>query len=186
MTLTQAIELIKPAVNPEALIWADIGAGTGMFTQALMVVLESAFTEASADGGGSRESLIYAVDKTPHALWSIKSTRGVEIIVVEADFNNPLNLSPLDGIVMANALHYAQDHIAVLKNVLQALKSGGVFILIEYDTETANPPWVPNPVSLKTFESLCKQLDLPSPVLIHRIKSVYGDAHLYSAWTRKD
>jgi len=176
MRLVQAIELIKSAVHPNTEVWADIGAGTGMFTQALMEVLASAFAEATADGGGqpgayqpladsggNREVRIYAVDKSPHTLWNIKSTRGVEIVVVQADFNNPLDLPSLDGIVMANALHFAKEHIAVLKNVLQVLKSGGVFILVEYDTETAIPPWIPNPVSLKKFESLCKQLDYHLP-----------------------
>jgi hypothetical protein len=51
MTLQEAIDLIRPGVQPVSGIWADIGAGTGMFTQALAESLKG-----SRGSGGSRGS----------------------------------------------------------------------------------------------------------------------------------
>jgi trans-aconitate methyltransferase len=120
-----------------------------MFTLALMEILES--------------GKIMALDKSPHALYKIKPPIHVSLEIIDADFNQPLELPELDGIVMANALHYAKDHRYVLQNVLTSLKAKGSFILVEYDTERPNEPWVPNPVSLNTFRKLCKLSGLSEP-----------------------
>jgi trans-aconitate methyltransferase len=170
MTLQEAIDLIRPGVEPTRGTWADIGAGTGMFTLALMEILT--------------EGKITALDKSPHALYKINPSSNLSFEIVDADFHQPLNLEPLDGIVMANALHYAKDHLAVLKNVLAPLKPGSTFILIEYDTEKPNEPWVPNPVSLNNFKTLCEKLGLSAPKEIGRKKSIYSDGKIYAAVTK--
>ena len=175
MTLTEAIDLIRPSIVPSSGVWADIGAGTGLFTEALMMILE--------------EGKVIAMDKSPHSLYSneqlakgnMQSKIGLEIM--EADFNRPFSLPPLDGILMANALHYAHDHADVLKNVLTHLKPGGSFVLIEYDTDKPNPPWVPNPVSFIRFKELCERVGLKEPVLIGTRNSVYNDGKMYVAKT---
>jgi SAM-dependent methyltransferase len=177
MTPEEAISLIKPGVSETSRIWADIGAGTGMFTVALRDLLGG----LNGDSRLNRRSRIYAVDKSPHALWQLQSTAEVEIVVVEADFNNSMDLPPLDGIVMANALHYATDHRVVLEHVLKSLKQGGTFILVEYDTDRPNPPWVPNPISFKTFETLCGQSGLSAPKVIGSVQSQYGYERIYAA-----
>ena len=176
MFLQEAIDLIRPGVIPASGTWADIGAGTGLFTEALMEILE--------------EGKILAIDKNPHSLYAnekiaignVKNKIGLEII--EADFNTRMNLPFLDGILMANALHYANDHHTALNNVLSSLKPGGTFLLIEYDTDKPNPPWVPNPVSLKRFKELCKNVGLKDPVEIGRRKSIYQDGEMYVVITR--
>ena len=220
MGLEEAIELIRTGIQGLSGSWADIGAGTGMFTRALAEILSeeqfgrieergnggngrlrpssvagghSLWRRATAKGGnppslsygGRSKGKIYAVDKSPHALWELKSTSNVEIIVVEADFNEPLELPPMDGIVMANALHYAEDHLIVLKNVLRCLKPGGTFILVEYETEKPRPPWVPHPVPFKRFETLCTQAHLNMPEMIGKHESQYGYEHIYAAMTTK-
>jgi SAM-dependent methyltransferase len=196
MTLSEAIDLIRPAVEPTSGIWADIGAGTGLFTEALMSILE--------------EGKVIAVDKSPHGLYSNEQLtignrqltigkvqkaidkgqlansneqRIIGVEIIEADFNHPFVLPSLDGIIMANALHYAHDHAVVLKNVLAHLKPGGSFILIEYDTDKPNPPWVPNPVSFVRFKELCEKVGLKGPVLIGTRDSVYNDGKMYVAKT---
>ncbi|MFZ1678548.1 MAG: class I SAM-dependent methyltransferase [Saprospiraceae bacterium] len=205
MTLHEAINLIRPGVTPSSGIWADIGAGTGLFTEALMEILE--------------EGKVIAVDKSPHGLHSNKKLAmnnkqlamgneqfaknkrqlatghkqlaknnkkaNINVEIVEADFNMPISLPSLDGILMANALHYANDHLFVLKNVLTSLKSRGTFILIEYDTEKPNPPWVPKPVSSTRFRELCKKAGLKEPVEIGRRHSIYQDGEMYVAMTCK-
>jgi ubiquinone/menaquinone biosynthesis C-methylase UbiE len=171
MTLAEAIDLIRPGILSKKGTWADIGAGTGMFTLALMEILES--------------GKVIALDKSPHTLYSIKAPSHLKLKIVDADFNRPLELPALDGIVMANALHYAKDHQTVLQNVLASLKPEGIFILIEYDTERPNEPWVPNPVSLNKFRALCKITGLSDPVEIGRKKSIYSDGEIYSVVSRK-
>jgi len=171
MTLSEAVQLIRPGITTTDGTWADIGAGTGMFTLALMEILT--------------EGKVIAVDKSPHALYKLKSTPRISLEIVDADFNQPLHLPTLDGIVMANSLHYAKDHLTVLKNVLACLKPGGTFILIEYDTEKVNEPWVPNPVSLEKFKSLCKKTGLNEPVEIGRKKSIYNDGEIYAVVVKK-
>ncbi|HEX5111717.1 MAG TPA: class I SAM-dependent methyltransferase [Saprospiraceae bacterium] len=171
VTLHEAIELIYQGVEPPMGVWADIGAGTGMFTLALMEILT--------------EGKIIALDKSPHALYKIKAPSHLSLEIIDADFNQPLDLPELDGMVMANALHYAKDHQAVLQNVLASLKPGGHFILVEYDTDKPNEPWVPNPISLDKFRALCKNTGLSEPEEIARKKSIYNDGELYVAKTNK-
>ena len=179
MTVEEAIHIIRPGVQSIPGVWADIGAGTGMFTKALAEIMN----RRNGGNGGNGKSRIYAVDKSPHALWQLKSSEEVEIIVVDADFNYPLDLPPLDGIIMANALHYATDHLHVIKNVTRSLKINGTFILLEYDTQTARPPWVPYPVSFDMFESLCKEAGFSPPVVIGSLASIYGHDRIYAATT---
>ena len=171
MTLQEAISFIRPGVHPTSGTWADIGAGTGLFTLALMQILT--------------EGNVIAVDKSPHALHNIRSLPQVTIAIRESDFDFPIELPPLDGILMANALHYANDHVYVLNNVLSALKDNGTFILVEYDTETPNVPWVPNPVSLSRFRKLCKLVGLTEPELINERTSIYQDGKMYAVVSKK-
>lgn len=172
MTLQEAIELIRPGIIPASGTWADIGAGTGIFTTALRDILT--------------EGRIIALDKNPHVLFNSniadpKSKIAVEIM--EGDFNRTLQLPILDGIVMANALHYANDHLVVLKKVITTLKPGGTFILIEYETDKPNPPWVPNPIPFQRFFELCNLAGLNEPHIIGTHKSIYNDGHMYAART---
>lgn len=172
MTLDAAIDLIRPAVDPKSKIWADIGAGTGMFTIALMDILES--------------GTIYAFDKNPHALWDLKSGPSVEIAVREGDFTMKIDLPQLDGVIMANALHYAKDHSATLENVLSCLKTGATFILVEYETHRPNPPWVPYPVSFEQFRTIAGRAGLSDIHLLGKVESVYGHDHIYACSALKN
>ena len=171
MNVEEAVALIRPGVHPQIGTWADIGAGTGLFSRALMEILD--------------EGTIIAIDKNPHALYSIKAPSHIDFQIMEGDFNDPLGLPPLDGIVMANALHYAKDHLYVLKNVLASLKYGGRFILIEYDTEVPNIPWVPNPVSMHLFRTLCRKVGLNEPEWIGERESIYQDGMIYAVVSNK-
>ncbi len=173
MTIYEAIQFIRPAIVHNTGTWADIGAGTGLFTEALMDILE--------------EGRVIAVDKSPHSLYanSQLSNRNakIDIEIIEGDFHNPMPLPPLDGILMANALHYAKDHEAVLKNVLVYLKPTGTFVLIEYDTDIPNNPWVPNPISIERFKMLCEKVELKAPIVMGMRESIYQDGQMYIAVT---
>ena len=125
------------------------------------------------------------MDKSTHALYDLKPPSHIDFEIKENDFNLPVELPPLDGILMANSLHYAKDHRYVLNNVLSALKESGTFILIEYDTDTPNVPWVPNPVSLKRFKELCGRVGLTQPELIAERTSIYQEGRMYAVVSKK-
>lgn len=171
MEATEAIKLLGNISGENPQTWADIGAGTGVFTVALQAILKP-------------ESTVWAVDKNPHVLWSLPKYNEVNIRVEEGNFERAMDLPLFDGIVMANALHYAQDPARVLKNVLQYLKPEGSFVLIEYDTNQPNPPWVPYPVSQARFEQLVAEVGLTAPEPIYRTSSQYGQNYIYSVQTR--
>lgn len=171
MTESEAVDLIRPGVLHHAGIWADVGAGTGMFTQSLRQLLVS--------------GVIYAVDKTPHVLWSLAGGAPVSVVVVEADFTGPMEIPPCDGIIMANALHYASDPVATLHNVMGYLRPGGVLLLVEYETEQARPPWIPYPLPFRRLAEIARAADLAEPVELHRIPAGYGHQHIYSAMISK-
>ncbi|MEO5905727.1 MAG: class I SAM-dependent methyltransferase, partial [Saprospiraceae bacterium] len=96
MTFQEAVEFIRPAVIPSSGVWADIGAGTGLFSQALLEILDN--------------GKVFSVDKSPHALYKINPPAKNELVIIEGDFQKPLFLPSLDGIIMANALHYAYSN----------------------------------------------------------------------------
>ncbi len=171
MTIPEAVDFIRAGVPPQAGVWADLGAGAGLFTLALQSLLP----------GGK----VLAIDKNPHALWRLERSGAVAIEIREADFTRPMDLPPVDGMLMANALHYAPDPAAVLRNVLQHLRPGAPFILIEYDTNTPLSPWVPYPLPADRFAELSAQVGLQATAELNRRRSRYGHGHLYAMVAHK-
>jgi len=129
-------------------VWADLGSGTGAFTLAL----------ADLIGPGGQ---IYSVDRDASALRvqaRAMRDRFPETVVhyIEGNFRRPLDLLPLDGIVMANSLHFVRDKEPVLEQVRDLLKPDGRFILVEYNTDHGNP-WVPYPIAYPAWERLASR-----------------------------
>src|SRR6185312_1071147 len=94
---------------------------------------------------------IYSIDRDRRALQrqqSELSRRFPDTVLhtVHADFTRPLDLPPLDGVVMANSLHFQRDKDAVLRRMLNYLKPGGRLVLVEYNADRGNH-WVPYPLS---------------------------------------
>ena len=134
MKITDAIALIEPGFRSKAAseTWADLGSGSGTFTKALAAIL----------GSGGK---IYAVDKQ-HQIF--KQVAGVAFIeFYKLDFvNDPFPFFGLDGILMANALHFVNDKRTFIEKLKQHLQPAGRVLIVEYDTEKANP-WIPHPIS---------------------------------------
>lgn len=169
MNKIEAINLIQLGIQEKEGIWADLGAGTGVFTLALLDILE--------------KGIVYAVDKNPHVLWSLKGSELVELKVEEANFEKDMPLPVLDGIIMANALHYSSDPLKTLSNIMRYLKPGGTFILIEYEVERAISRWVPYPINFQKFKELAPKVNLSPPVELGRVPSKYGYDYIYAAST---
>ena len=139
------VALIEPGVAARGGIWADFGSGSGAFTLALADLL----------GPGAQ---IYTVDRDRRALQRQQSDLtkffpGTELHPLLADFTRPLELPALDGIVMANSLHFQREKDAVLRQILGYPKPGGRLILVEYNADRGNH-WVPYPLSFPTWEAL--------------------------------
>ncbi len=165
MNHTDHVNLLKPANLPVGGIWADFGAGSGAFTLALRELV-----------GPAAE--IYAVDKDHSALNRLESAHRARfsssdhLIPLNQDFSRPFSLPPLDGIVMANALHYFKDKEKVLRHVRGFLKPNGTLLLIEYNVDSGNP-WVPYPLSFETYHSLAPRAGFSEPRLLATIASSF-------------
>jgi SAM-dependent methyltransferase len=138
------LALLGPGVEPAGGTWADIGSGTGAFTLALADLL----------GPGGR---IVSVDRDEGALQAQAAALasrfpGVELRTLVADFRRPLALPRLDGIVMANSLHFVPraEQVAVVRALASHLRAGGRFLVVEYDSDRGNP-WVPHPFSYRSW-----------------------------------
>jgi SAM-dependent methyltransferase len=148
MNHSDHVNLLREGVPERGGVWADLGAGAGAFTLALADLL---------DPGG----IIYAVDLDRRAL--AQGERAVRsrfpqttLHVLEADFTQPLDLPPLDGVVMANSLHFHRAKEPILQRVRGLLKSGGRLIVVEYNAERGNR-WVPYPVSYPAWKALARR-----------------------------
>ena len=158
------VALLRGGVDGPGGTWADIGAGSGAFTLALADLL----------GPGAR---IVAVDRDAGALRENAARVGsrfptVRLEAVVADFNRPLDLPTLDGLVAANSLHYvARDRQPeVIARLAEHLRLGGTFLVVEYDADRGNP-WIPHPWSAERWPALAEAAGLVDPRSLHRVPS---------------
>jgi SAM-dependent methyltransferase len=91
------------------------------------------------------------------------STRN--LILFPNDFSHPLDLPPLDGIVMANSLHYFKDKEKILSHVYGFLKPNSALLLVEYNVDSGNL-WVPHPLSFETFRTVAPRVGFSEPRLL--------------------
>lgn len=151
--------------------WADLGSGRGAFTLAL--------AECLGD-----EGVIYSVDVDRRGLDAQKVKFQAEFPSVsvhywQRDFTHRLDLPPLDGILMANSLHFIRDKVPFLRQLYDYLKPGGTFLLVEYDSDQGNP-YVPYPLSYNTWAKLSAEAGFTGTQQLHRVPSRFLD-HMYSA-----
>jgi ubiquinone/menaquinone biosynthesis C-methylase UbiE len=171
MELKQAIKLIRTPHfdHVSAQAWADLGAGTGLFTRALSQLI-------------GQHSTIYAVDRKAADLEQIKATDHVTIEKVPADFiKDDLRLQGLTGILMANSLHYVKDQLSFLNKMKASFAGEGRFVIVEYDTDKANP-WVPYPLSFNSLTSLFTQAGYTLIEKINETPSKFNGNNIYAAW----
>ncbi len=146
--------------------WADLGCGTGVFTNALAMLL----------GKGSG---VLAVDV--HKSLKMREDVAAAIEFQQLDFvRQDLPVKQLDGILMANALHYVEDKVSLIKKLKEKLISQGRIILVEYDTKRSNQ-WVPYPLEFTGCVELFSSLGFASVTKIGERTSIYQSGKMYAA-----
>jgi SAM-dependent methyltransferase len=149
--------------------WADLGCGDGTFTLALAHLLVAG-------------SMIHAIDRDRAALRKIPSEHeGVRIATHRGDFTTqPWPFDDLDGILMANSLHYVPDQAAFIRRCESHMKPDRRFLIIEYDTDAGNR-WVPYPMSRLTLSALFEAAGYSSIRVLASRASIYQRVPLYAA-----
>ena len=174
MNHSDHVNLLRAGVPATGGVWADLGSGGGAFTLALADLL-----------GGAGE--IYSIDKDAGALREQERAMRARFpnAVVHyraADFTAPLDMPPLDGVIIANALHFARDKARVLQSIKNYLRPDGRLILVEYNVDRGNT-WVPYPLSYPTWETLAQRSGFASTQLLATVPSRFL-GEIYSALSR--
>ncbi|WP_333820754.1 class I SAM-dependent methyltransferase [Ohtaekwangia sp.] len=169
MHLDTAIHLISSGIEKSSSpqVWVDLGAGRGLFTKALAFQLPA-------------ESIIHAVDTDAAALRTIELPDGITLRTQQHDFvHDELHLPLLDGVLMANSLHYVKDKYTFMKAIRSTLKPAGRIILVEYDTSRSNT-WVPYPIAYTALEKFAHEFGFSSVQKLAEAPSVYQGS-MYAA-----
>ena len=171
MKHSDCIKLLEKGVPAQSQIWAEFGSGNGAFTLALAELIPP-------DGS------IYSVDIDERALNQQKKEMqrqfpDLEIHCIAADFTKPLDLPSLDGVLMANALHYIKGKESFILKIRNYLKTNGRFLIVEYNIDHGNH-WVPYPISFKSWEVLAKKCGFTETQLLSKKPSRYH-SEIYSA-----
>jgi ubiquinone/menaquinone biosynthesis C-methylase UbiE len=163
--------LLREGVEGAGKVWADLGSGKGAFTLALADLL----------GPGA---FIHSLDLDERALTTQRQAvenrfPDVSVEYRQADFTGAVDLPPLDGVLMANSLHFVQAKEPVLERVSGWLRPGGRLLVVEYDSDRGNT-WAPHPVSYRTWEALAARSGFSDTRLLRTIPSRFL-GRIYSA-----
>jgi Methyltransferase domain len=141
MYIAEATELIRIAKisGARAQTWCDLGCGTGTFTLALATLLPPG-------------SVIHAIDKHEQLLSQIPDQyQQVTIRKEVVDLSeSDLSLPTLDGVLMANFLHFIEHQgafVAKLRTLSERL------LVVEYDGR-ARSRWIPYPLGFSELRGL--------------------------------
>ncbi|MBV7532090.1 trans-aconitate 2-methyltransferase [Chitinophaga sp. sic0106] len=167
MEIEKAIALIYTE-GLQAGTWADLGCGEGLFSAALAHLLPSG-------------AAILAIDRQPVKPLPYSIPAGISITRQQADFSlEDFQLPELQGILMANSLHYIADKPVLINRLAQCLTADGVFIMVEYETTQANP-WVPYPITFQALATLFRNAGFSNTTKLGEINSVYRSGKMYAA-----
>jgi SAM-dependent methyltransferase len=127
---------------------------------------------------------VFAVDVDDRALgavrdWAAWAGSVAPVSAIRGDVTRALDLPPLDGVVMANVLHFVREAEDALALVVSRLRPGGRVVLIEYEGRRASP-WVPYPLPISRFRDLANAAGLGAPEVVATRPSAYG-GELYVA-----
>lgn len=170
MQLQDAINLIQNKnINAEIKsVWADLGCGSGLFTNALAGLLKEGST-------------VYAVDKNISSFKKNDSFKNVDIKPIRLNFEKTIfPFENLEGIMMANSLHYVKNKINFVEKMGKNLNEKGCFLIVEYDMEKSNY-WVPYPINFLSLQKLFYEIGYSFIEKINERPSAFNRGNLYSA-----
>lgn len=167
MKINEAVALIRtPIIEWEqSQSWCDLGSGRGTFTRALAQLL--------APG-----STVYAVDFNASALEGIPDRhKEVEIRKMIGDIeSSTLRLPAVNGVLMANTLHFIREQQSLLKRLLTVTDR---FIIVEYERSKPNR-WGPYPVGFERLRQLLSEVGVERVEKVATRPSLFGGT-MYSA-----
>jgi len=179
------VNLLMPAELKPGGSWADLGAGSGAFTFATRELI-------------GPTANIYAIDKNRASLNQLEQAYRARfgdsqnLHLITGDFSRTLDTSTssvqclplLDGIVMANSLHFFKDKEKILRHVSSYLKPNGILLIVEYNVDSGNL-WVPYPFSFETYRKLAPRANFSEPRLLAKVPSRFLH-EFYSAMCNKN
>lgn len=165
------VHLLRRAVAGVGSPWADFGSGEGAFTLALRDLL-------------GPDAEIYSIERDGARLHHQQRNFAVQFPVsnvrfLQEDFTRPLGLPPLNGMVIANALHFYRDKVKILRTLRDYLLNHGRLVVVEYNATQGNP-WVPFPFSFDTLNTIAPQAGFTEPELMETVPSSFL-RQIYSA-----
>jgi len=172
MTAQDAINLIEGTqpFGAEPMMWADLGCGTALFSQALASLLPA----------GSR---ILCMDRDMQYLKeNVVNDVRLDFVVgdfLDYDFGN----TKYDGFLLANSIHFVLEKGTLLANLRNQLKDGGRLLLVEYESQVGNA-WVPYPIPFEDLVSLSLSLGFRFARKLGEYDSIYGAGTMYSCELR--
>ena len=170
MTQVEARGMIAAGIpKSHSSTWLDLGAGTGVFTEALATLLGS-------------DGTVYAIDKEPEIPKRLIDNKSLAAVKsMQLDFvTDEVAIQEIDGILMANSFHYVKDKKALIERLRKILKPSGRFIFVEYDTLKSNS-WVPYPIDFATLQSFMLERGFSSVNKLSERPSVFNNAMMYSS-----
>jgi trans-aconitate methyltransferase len=154
---------------PAAVQWADLGCGPGLFSHALASLLPAGST-------------VYAVDQKDTFDAGLSQNLSGNIVPMQYDFvRDALPFQQIDGILMANALHYVANQSALLDKLSGYMKQGASVLIVEYDTDTPVPVWVPHPLSFSSLTALFQTKGFSNIKKLQEKPSLFRRSNIYSA-----
>jgi ubiquinone/menaquinone biosynthesis C-methylase UbiE len=167
------MNLLRGAVEGAGLVWADLGAGSGAFTLALADLLGpgAEIQAVDRDGSALRANALEMASRFAHA----------RVRYMEADFAGALALPLLDGIVIANSLHFqrGQNQQGIIRRLRGYVRPGGRVVVVEYNIQRGNFA-VPHPVPYPRWERLARVAGFEHTELVARRPSRFL-REIYSA-----
>jgi ubiquinone/menaquinone biosynthesis C-methylase UbiE len=164
-------KLIKPrSLLPDLLksprgIWVELACGDGVFAE---ITLEIASPEIKIIGLDiDRSALTQFRDH-------LEKKKSEDLLPLQADLEHSLPMSKVDGIILANGLHFfpEQQQIQILTNCASVLKHDGHILIIEYNTERSTTA-VPYRLPERNIYRLLIDAGFSAPLKISHVSSSY-------------
>jgi ubiquinone/menaquinone biosynthesis C-methylase UbiE len=167
--------LLPGLLNNPTGIWVDAASGDGVFAETLIEQSPSTITVIGLD------LRLSAAQRFRNAVCRVVNNG----VALQADLSSPLPVRSVDGILVANGLHFFQEkqQAEILRNFARALKDGGSLIIVEYNTARPTAA-VPFPIPIQSMDRLLITSGFEHVQNTSRVRSSYL-GEMYAVLTNK-